>query len=253
MKKFPKLLVTLGAVTAIPSQGFAQHSINVDKTHINSPAHLETLSSESNQSLTQYQLKINDPINQNKNDSETVPHNEGRQSAVNDKAKADISSKQSPVKVFDAEGRAYSQIGIERNLPLYDTDKADFCVDQALQIRITVHNVTREGILKLELFGEKNFMKSKGKLRRIRVPAEADTQKVCINLPSTGQYAVVGYHDVNGDRKLKKAWNFKPLEPYGLSNNPVIKSLRLPRFSETGFDVPLNGVDIDINLVGPDD
>jgi len=149
----------------------------------------------------------------------------------------------------DKDGRPYSAIGIAMGLPLYDTDKADTCVPGALQIRVTLHNITPQGLMKLELFGERNFMKSKGKLRRIRVPAEEGPQTVCINLPTTGRYAVVGYHDKNADRKLKKAWNFKPLEPYGLSNNPEIKALRLPKFSETGFDVPLEGVDIDINLV----
>jgi len=151
--------------------------------------------------------------------------------------------------LMDEEGRAFSDIGIKTGLPLYDKDKADACVPGALQIRVTVHNITPEGLIKLELFGERNFMKSKGKLRRIRVPAEEGPQLTCINLPTPGRYAVVGYHDKNGDRRLKKAWNFKPLEPFGLSNNPEIRALRLPKFSETSFDVPLEGVDIDINFV----
>lgn len=142
-----------------------------------------------------------------------------------------------------------SAIGLERGLTLYDRDASDYCVDDGLQIRVTITGVSREGILKLELFGEENFMRSKGKLRRIRVPAEEGSQRVCINLPLPGSYAVVGYHDRDGDRKLKKAWNFKPLEPYGLSNNPEIKSLRLPKYSETSFDVPMTGTDITINLV----
>ncbi len=142
-----------------------------------------------------------------------------------------------------------SAIGIETGLELYPRDKDDTCVPGALQIRVNVHNVSDGGILKLELFGENNFLKREGKLRRIRVPAQNGPQKVCINLPLPGEYAVVGYHDKNGDRRLKKAWNFKPKEPYGLSRNPEIKSLRLPKFSETGFYVPMEGIDIDIHLV----
>ncbi len=153
----------------------------------------------------------------------------------------------------DAAVPQISAIGLERGLELYDHDKSDYCVDDGLQIRITVTNVTREGILKLELFGEEDFMRSKGKLRRISVPAEEGSQRVCINLPLPGSYAVVGYHDRDGDRKLKKAWNFRPLEPYGLSNNPEIKSLRLPKYSETSFDVPMTGTDITINLVDSKD
>ena len=145
--------------------------------------------------------------------------------------------------------RVLSAVGIATGLTLYDKDKADTCVHGALQIRVNVHNVSDVGILKLELFGENNFLKKEGKLRRIRVPAENGPQTVCINLPQPGEYAVVGYHDKDGDRRLKKNWKYKPKEPYGLSNNPKIKSLRLPKFSETSFEVPMKGVEIDIHLV----
>jgi uncharacterized protein (DUF2141 family) len=145
-----------------------------------------------------------------------------------------------------------SAIGVERGLELYDRDAADQCILGHHQIRVTVNNVTREGILKLELFGEKDFMRSSGKLRRIRVPAEEGSMRVCIHVAEPGEYAVVGYHDKDGDRKLDKKWNFKPKEPYGLSNNPEIKSLRLPKWEETKFDVPSDGVDIVINLVDLD-
>jgi len=64
-----------------------------------------------------------------------------------------------------------SAVGVETGLELYDKDKADVCVPGALQIRATVHNVSKVGILKLELFGERKFLKKEGKLRRIRVPA----------------------------------------------------------------------------------
>ncbi len=142
-----------------------------------------------------------------------------------------------------------SEIGIQMGLKLFPRDKADTCVPGALQIRVDIHNVSEGGILKLELFGENNFLKKEGKLRRIRVPAANGPQRVCINLPRPGEYAVVAYHDIDGNRRLKKAWNLKPKEPYGLSNNPEIKSLRLPKFSETGFTVPMEGIDIRIDLV----
>mgnify|MGYP000610336072 CR=1 FL=1 len=142
-----------------------------------------------------------------------------------------------------------SAIGVATGLKLYNKDKADTCVPGALQIRVNVHNVTNQGILKLELFGERKFLKKEGKLRRVRVPAMDGPQLVCINLPLPGEYAVVGYQDKDGDRRLKKSWNYTPKEPYGLSNNPKMKSLRLPKFSETKIDVPMEGVDIDIHLV----
>ena len=145
-----------------------------------------------------------------------------------------------------------SQLGIERGLELYEGDAADDCIAGSLQIRTTIHGTTKKGLVKVELFGgEKNFMKKSGKIRRVRVPAEDGPVIVCINVATPGAYAISTYHDKDGDRKFDKRWDFKPKEPYGLSNNPVIESLRLPKWSETNFDVPMNGVNITINLIDP--
>ncbi len=144
-----------------------------------------------------------------------------------------------------------SQLGIERGLELYDRDVADACDPNGLQIRTTINGTTQTGLVKVELFAEKDFMKKSGKLRRIRVPAEDGPVIVCVNVPAPGQYAISTYHDKDGDRKFDKRWDFRPKEPYGLSNNPIIKKLRLPKWSETHFDVPMGGADITINLVDP--
>lgn len=149
------------------------------------------------------------------------------------------------------DGEVISAIGLERGLELYDRDAGDACVPGALQIRATVTNVSKKGIVKVELFGEKNFMKKSGKLRRVRIPAEEGSVKICVNLPTPGEYALVGYHDKDGNRKLKKKWNFKPKEPFGVSNNPMIDTVRLPKWSEAGFEVPMSGIDITMDLVDP--
>ena len=144
-----------------------------------------------------------------------------------------------------------SKIGLENNLELYKFDEADSCVDNSTQIRTLITNLSKSGIVKVELFGKKNFMKKSGKLRRIRVPADSERVSLCINVPAPGEYALVSYHDKDGNRKLKKAWNLKPEEPYGVSNNPVIESLRLPRWAEASFYVPQEGIEVVINLVKP--
>jgi len=68
-----------------------------------------------------------------------------------------------PLRSKEKDGPPLSAIGIETGLELYDKDKADTCVPGALQIRVNVHNVSEGGILKLELFGENNFLKKEGK------------------------------------------------------------------------------------------
>ena len=140
---------------------------------------------------------------------------------------------------------------VHPTLPLYARDAADTCVANRLQIRVTLTNVYAQGIVKLDLYGgEKNFLDKKGKLRKIRVPAEAAPQTVCIDVPRPGDYAIASYHDLDADRKLKKKWNFKPKEPYALSNNPVIEELRMPKWSEAAFRVGERGADIELVYYG---
>jgi len=139
---------------------------------------------------------------------------------------------------------------VHPTLELYGNDATDPCVAGSQQIRITVNGINKEGILKFELYsGDDDFLKGKGRLRSLRIPAENAPQIACINVPEPGAYAVASYHDRDGNRKLKKKWNFTPREPYGLSNNPEFGELRMPKFSEAAFDVPVNGADIVLNLV----
>jgi uncharacterized protein (DUF2141 family) len=135
-------------------------------------------------------------------------------------------------------------------LELYPRDASDPCVENSLQIRVNVIGVTHMGIMKLELYNSnKGFLKKKGRLRPIRVAAEDGPQKICINVPKPGRYAVAGYHDLDANRKVKKSWDFTPKEPYGLSNNPEFKKKRRPKFEEAAFDVGPQGADIDFILV----
>lgn len=135
-------------------------------------------------------------------------------------------------------------------LELYERDDDDTCDATAQQIRVTINNVSQLGIMKLELYAEKDgFLNKKGRLRSIRVPAEDAPQMMCINVDAPGTYAVAGYHDEDADRKLDKRWDFTPDEPYGLSNNPEIKKRRIPKFEEAAFTVSETGADITINLV----
>lgn len=156
-----------------------------------------------------------------------------------------------PGEPFGPEGEKISQLGLERGLELYDRDVADNCIAGALQVRIEINGAEDYGIVKAELYGEQDFLKKSGKLRIIRVPASKGPLKICINVDAPGDYAISSYHDKDADRKFDKRWDFKPKEPYGLSNNPVIKKLRLPKWEETNFNVPMSGADITINLIDP--
>lgn len=110
------------------------------------------------------------------------------------------------------------------------------CGDRTPQIEVLVAGASATGILTVELYGpsERDFLKKASRLKRVRVPAEDGTQKVCFDLPASGVYAVAAYHDVDGDRELDRQWNMLPAEPFALSNNRKLK-LRMPKFDEAAF------------------
>lgn len=145
-----------------------------------------------------------------------------------------------------------SRILAHPTFEIYADEAPDACVSGALQIRVSLTNVFAHGIVKLDVYGGDPdlFLEKKGKLRKVRVPAAPAPQRICIDVPAPGTYAVTSYHDLDADRDLDKKWNFKPKEPYGMSNNVEIKELRLPKFSEAAFDVPAAGADIDLVYYG---
>ena len=139
---------------------------------------------------------------------------------------------------------------VSETLELYADDLSDPCIAGSQQIRVKIFGVTEQGIMKLELYNaEDGFLSKSARLRSIRDPAKNEPQMMCVNVPEPGTYGMAGYHDKDGNRKLKKKWNFTPREPYGLSNNPEIKSRRIPKWDEVAFEVGPAGVDIDFILV----
>jgi len=46
----------------------------------------------------------------------------------------------------NAEEETLSEIGVKTGLELYNRDKSDYCVMDGMQIRVTVTNVTPEGL-----------------------------------------------------------------------------------------------------------
>lgn len=139
---------------------------------------------------------------------------------------------------------------IHPTLEIYDGEASDLCDVQKTQVRITVTGSAGGGMLTLELYNDpEHFLSKKGRMRRVRVPSVVGVQTVCLTENMTGSYAVAGYHDVDGNRKLKKKWNKTPREPFALSNNPYIKEMRFPKFSESAFDLVHGGTNITIELI----
>lgn len=65
------------------------------------------------------------------------------------------------------------------------------------------------------------------------------------NLPP-GRYAIMAYHDENGDGQLNRRFGMFPTEGYGLSNNPQVAGP--PAFDDSAFEVAAPETAITIDL-----
>lgn len=136
------------------------------------------------------------------------------------------------------------------DLEIYEFEAPDICDPEVNQVRMTVTGLTAEGMLTLELYNDpEHFLSKKGRVRRVRIPAVDGEQTVCMTTDALGRYAAAGYHDKDGNRKLKKNMIKVPREPFALSNNPKIKALKFPKFSDSAFELVMGGVNITLELV----
>lgn len=69
----------------------------------------------------------------------------------------------------------------------------------------------------------------------LSVPAESEVVKVQFQNISADRYALLAYHDENGNRKLDLILGMFPDEGWGLSNDPDV--LGPPSFEASAFDV----------------
>lgn len=103
------------------------------------------------------------------------------------------------------------------------------------------------GQLRVGLYQDpKTFRKEAQAFAVQQVPATPGTVQVRFtNLPP-GRYAIMAYHDENGDGELNRRLGMFPTEGYGLSNNP--KVMGPPQFEDSAFQVPAAGQTVSIEI-----
>jgi len=107
----------------------------------------------------------------------------------------------------------------------------------AADLEVTVQGVRGgDGQVRLALFQREEGFRKEDKARQVlALPASAgEVGGVFRDLPP-GRYAVIAYHDENGDGKLNLRFGMFPKEGYGLSNNPEISGP--PKFRDAAFEV----------------
>jgi len=118
----------------------------------------------------------------------------------------------------------------------------------AAELEVEVGGVrSADGQVKLMLFDRAEGFRKEDKSREVLVlPAAVGTVRGVFRDLPPGRYAIVTYHDEDGDGKLKLRFGMFPKEGYGLSNNPIVSGP--PAFQDAAFDVPEAGAKLAIQL-----
>jgi uncharacterized protein (DUF2141 family) len=112
------------------------------------------------------------------------------------------------------------------------------CDPSRPRIEVVVEGLrSAKGDAVVELYPDdaKSFLKHEARIGRNRAKAGPDAQ-VCIPAPAPGWYALVVYHDEDGDRHFSKNFLGLPSEGFGVSNNPP-PALGKPSFRAVRFQV----------------
>jgi uncharacterized protein (DUF2141 family) len=106
-----------------------------------------------------------------------------------------------------------------------------------------------EGSVRIAVYGESDPWLAKP-LKATNVKAAPGTVRASFHDLPEGDYAVVIYHDRNGNRKLDTNFLGMPKEPWGFSNDATGR-MGPPDFKDARFTVPAGGTRITIHLQDP--
>lgn len=117
----------------------------------------------------------------------------------------------------------------------------DFALNLAVRAMITP-----DGSISTGVFAREGDM-PRPPVETVHAPADAKSLHLRIADVAPGTYALALYQDVNDDGKLDTKMNGKPLEPWGLSNNPKLVD-RDATWDEVKFVLPPEGISLVIEL-----
>ncbi len=108
---------------------------------------------------------------------------------------------------------------------------------QAQTLAVHLHEVAHErGTLRVAVYADaKAFRKENQAFLTAEIPAAPGTQTVQFDNVPAGTYAVLAYHDEDGNGELNRRLGMFPAEGYALSNNP--KVMGPPAFIDSAFEV----------------
>lgn len=107
----------------------------------------------------------------------------------------------------------------------------------AFRLAVNLEQVKNgKGNIFVELYSDPaTFRKSAKAFKIIKTPAIEGALTVTFENLAAGTYAVLTYHDEDGNNEMNKRFGMIPTEGYGLSNNP--KVMGPPSFKDSQFEV----------------
>jgi len=92
------------------------------------------------------------------------------------------------------------------------------------------------GSIRVGLYSDtKTFRKEAQAVAVQQVAAAPGTVQVSFASLPAGRYAIMAYHDEDGNGELNRRFGMFPTEGYGLSNNPTV--MGPPAFEDSAFEV----------------
>lgn len=116
-------------------------------------------------------------------------------------------------------------------------------------LRIAIQGLkSDDGVVKVGLYdSEGTYTSHKGSFKKAELSiSNLNCEWILKGVPQ-GEYALMLYHDENGNHKLDKNMIGIPKEPYGFSNN-VKPGLGLPDFKDVKFLVDVEGTLLEIEM-----
>lgn len=118
--------------------------------------------------------------------------------------------------------------------------------DSTLEVNLTGIQHDR-GSVRVGLYADpKTFRKEAQALAIQQVPAQPGTVTVNFSALPPGRYAIMAYHDEDGNGELNRRLGMFPTEGYGLSNNPTVSGP--PAFDDSAFVIGTEPVRLRIDL-----
>ncbi|ENO94720.1 MAG TPA: DUF2141 domain-containing protein [Thauera sp.] len=120
---------------------------------------------------------------------------------------------------------------------LLSATTATMVLAQASALEVSLTGIQHDrGSLRVGLYSEpKTFRKEAQAVAIQQVPASAGTVTVSFGALPPGRYAIMAYHDEDGNGELNRRFGMFPTEGYGLSNNPTVSGP--PAFADSAFEV----------------